>query len=296
MLKLRAAFASAKAPDTITQEPFDDGPRHLRRLASLLPGDRAEVSDIWAYTQDLLYGKEVQASLLAHVTPFCLEAWREDLRGAEGFGGFVEHFYPVMANNRCFDLHLTPKQSGAVSSFMKEAILEEIDGQRGLHYGGSRSRPYRWIAALTTYGVLRPDIENLWSIWWSLDAVGRAVAAVQYVSCLMYPVTENPVFAAWTPDKGGGPPMLWEFAGHLYSHRWLEANVCFLKQALNPSRVNEVLTRAVKELRNEPEHEAAAGILEDFALCDEILESRCSELPRILELMPEIGKPLEWTV
>lgn len=296
VLRLRATFASAKAPEAVTQEPFDGEPRHLRRLARLLPGDRAEVSDIWAYTQDLLYGKEVQASLLAHVIPFCLEAWRDDLRGAEGYGGFVEYFYPVLADNRVFDLHLTPKQSAAVSSFMKEAILEEIDDQRGLHYEGSRSRPYRWFAALTTYGVLHPDIEHLWNAWWSLEAAGRAVAIVQYVSCLMYPVNENPVFAAWTPDKGGGPPMLWEFAGHLYSHRWLETNVSFLKQALNPSRVNDALTRAVQKLRNEPEYEAAAGILEDFALCDETLASRCSELPCILKIMPEIGKPLEWTV
>jgi hypothetical protein len=143
------------------------------------------------------------------VLPFCLESWRDDLRGTHsGYGGFVEHFYPVLANKQIFDLHLNRKQSAAVSDFMRESILEEIDDQRGLAYRGPGSRPYRWIGAFTTYGVLLPDIEDLWNSWWSLETVGRAIATVQYASCLMYLANENPVFAAWTPDGGGGPPML----------------------------------------------------------------------------------------
>jgi len=89
--------------------------------------------------------------------------------------------------------------------------------------------------------------------------------------------------------------MLWDFEGHLYSHRWLEPNVSFLKRALNPRCIREALTRAVIKLRNEPEYEAALGILEDVELCGKTLQSRCSELPRILELMPENGQ-LDWTV
>jgi hypothetical protein len=38
---------------------------------------------------------------------------------------------------------------------------------------------YRWIQALTTCGVLLPDLERLWTAWWPLEAVGRAIAAVQ---------------------------------------------------------------------------------------------------------------------
>jgi hypothetical protein len=86
---------------------------------------------------------------------------------------------------------------------MWQTILEEIDDQRGLAYQGSRARPHRWIRAVTTYGVLLPDVERLWSAWWSLDTIGRAMAAMQYISCLMYPENENPVFAAWTANDGG---------------------------------------------------------------------------------------------
>jgi hypothetical protein len=98
---------------------------------------------------------------------------------------------------------MTRGQTTAVSEFMRESILEEIDDQRGLTYQGTGARPYRWIAALTTHGVLLPDVDRLWAAWWSVNTVGRAIAAVQYISSLMYPNKENPIFAPWTPDAKG---------------------------------------------------------------------------------------------
>lgn len=71
VLALRRAFASIKSPDKITQEAYDATPQHLKRLARLHSGDRAEIRDLWEYTQDLLYGGEIQTSLLAFVLPFC---------------------------------------------------------------------------------------------------------------------------------------------------------------------------------------------------------------------------------
>jgi hypothetical protein len=253
---------------------------------------------LWEYTQDLLYGKEIQGSLLAFVLPFCLEAWREDLRGLQtGYGGFIEHLYPVLANCHVFDTHLSPKQSSASADFIRQTILEEIDDQRGLTYKGSGARSYRWFGALTSYGVLLPDVENLWHGWWSIDTLGKAVATVQYVSCLMYPVNENPVFAPWTPNEGGGPPSLWDFEGHLYSHKWLPTNVALLKRALTPQSVVEVLTRAVSKLADDEAAPTALGIQEDIPFCMDTLKSRCSELPRILETRDDISNPLpEWTM
>src|SRR6266700_4537602 len=93
---------------------------------------------------------------------------------------------------------------------MRQTILEEVDDQLGLDYQGSKARPYYWIGALTTYGVLLPDLNR--GHW---TPVGRALAAVQYISCLIYPENENPVFAPWTPNGGGGPPCLWGIRGTL---------------------------------------------------------------------------------
>jgi hypothetical protein len=55
-----------------------------------------------------------------------LEAWAEDLRGTgTQYGGFVEPFYPVLANPEVFDRILTLAQSAAVSDFMPSSILQE---------------------------------------------------------------------------------------------------------------------------------------------------------------------------
>lgn len=194
-----------------------------------------------------------------------------------------------------FSEHLTSKQTAAVSEFMRQIILDEIDAQSGLAYQGSKARPYRWIRALTTYGVLLPDVDRMWGAWWSLDTVGRAIAATQYVSCLMYPENENPVFAPWTPNRGGGPPCLREFEGHLYAHHWLEPNVAFLREALNVSRATEDFNRAVDRLVERSEHEVAARIRENLPLLADTLQSRCAELPRLLEATQEPGRPRAWS-
>jgi hypothetical protein len=293
-LSLHRALHATKPPEKITQKPFEGNDRHLRHLVQLNPGDRAQSKDLWDYAQDLLY-TEIQSSLLAYLLPFCLEAWRDDLRGNYGYGGFVEHLYPVLANRKIFDEHLNPEQAAVVSDFMKQWILEEIDSQQGLAYQGSNAKPYRWIRALTTYGVLRPDIASLWEAWWSLETAGRAVAAVQYISCLTYPENENPVFASWTPNEGGGPPCLWDFAGHLYEHCWQSPNILFLKETLNAPNVGHVLNRCVERLTDQPENVVALQIQADLPPLIEALESRCVELSQLLETVHIPSRPHQWS-
>jgi hypothetical protein len=157
------------------------------------------------------------------------------------------------------------------------------------------ARPYRWVYALIAYGVLHRDLEQLWSAWWALGTPGRAVATVQYISCLAYRKDENPAFTPWTRNGGGGPPGLWEFAGHLNTHRWLESNVRFLAGALEPSRVTEVLHAAVARLANEPEGNEAVRVVAGLAARTEILAQRCRELPRILAEPRQPGVLPQWS-
>src|SRR5208337_3372553 len=115
---------------------------HLHRLLRLQPGERARDGDLCAYMHDLNY-TEIQSSLFVYLLPMFLEMWRNDLRGTDNsYGGLIESFYPVLANQKVFESHLTPKQTGTVSEFMREAILEEIDDQRGLTFQGMAARPY----------------------------------------------------------------------------------------------------------------------------------------------------------
>ncbi len=293
-IKLHRALGAMRPPEKITQDAFEGNDRHLRRLARLRPGEQADGNDLWEYIHDLR-NTDIQGPLFVYLLPFCLQAWRDDLRGIDGHGGLIEHFYPVLADREIFGVHLTPKQSATVSEFMRQTILEEIDDQRGLVFQGSRTRPYRWFRALATYGVLLPDVERLWTAWWSLNTVGRAIAAVQYISCLMYRENENPVFAPWTADHGGGPPCLWEFEGHLYAHRWLEPNVNALKGILTVQRVSDVLAKAVERLVGQPEYEAAGAVLQDFPLCTDTLTARCAELPQLLETTQYSTTTLAWS-
>jgi hypothetical protein len=293
-VSLHHALHATKPPEKITQEPFEGNDRHLRRLVQLKPGDRAESDDLWNYAQDLLY-TNIQSSLFVYLLPFCLEGWRDDLNGNYGYGGFVEHLYPVLANRKTFDEQLNPEQAAVVSDFMRQSILEEIDGQRGLAYQGSNAKPYRWIGALTTYGVLRPDIGSLWTEWWSLETVGRAVAGVQYISCLMYPENENPVFAPWTPNSGGGPPCLWDFEGHLYEHCWQSPNILFVKETLNVPTASHVLSRCVERLADQPETAVALQVQSDLPILVETLTARCLELPQLLETVHIPSGPHQWS-
>jgi hypothetical protein len=294
-ISLHRKLDAMRPPEDITQEAFEGDVGHLRRLARLRPGERADANDLWEYTQDLRY-TNVQGPLFVYLLPFCLQALRDDLRGFhEGYGGLIEHLYPVLADQRFFDQCLNEAQRETASEFIRQAILEEIDDQRGLSHAGSRSRPYRWVGALTTYGVLRPDANRLWTDWWSLGTVGRSVAAVQYISCLMYSEYENPVFAPWTPDAGGGPPVLWGFEGFLYSHRWLKPNVDFLKEKLSVQSVSDLLIRAVNGLAGHKEFDAAAAIQEDFPLCTATVETRCAELPQFLETVQQSSTDFSWS-
>ena len=291
----RRAPRLAPPPDKITQGHLDGDAKLFHRLARLRHGERADASDLYYFAHDLLYTDEIQDSLLAHVLPFCLEAWRDDLHGQSGYGGFVEYFYTLLANKQIFERHLRPAHTAVVSEFMRGSILDEIDEQQGLEYVGKSARAYRWFEALTTYGVLLPDLDRLWTAWWSLESVGRAIALVQYLSCLMYGDNENPVFSPWTRDKGGGPPCLWQFSGFLYENRWLQPNVRFLRRVLNPGGLNDRLDQAVNRLINQPEHKMAAEIRNDLPLCAEVLAARCAELPTLLETIQQPGELLVWS-
>jgi hypothetical protein len=285
--RLRRGLGRLAAPKEIRQEPYDRDDAHLRRLCRLRPTDMPQPDDLWAYGQDLRYAHELQTDLLLWVLPYCLRAWRDELRGDDRrYGGFVEHLYPALADRVVGSLN--ERQRAAVATYMRDALLEEIDDQRGLAFSGMDARPYRWIRAQTSYGVIFPDVGELWAAWWGLGSRGRAVAAVQYLSCLVYDDTENPVFARWTPHGGGGPPCLWEFDGHLYTHRWLESNVQFLADALEPSKVTDVLGRAVSSLNAEPEADVGTRVLAGVADRTTVLASRCEELPRLLR---QVQKP-----
>ncbi len=292
--KLRQALGAANPPNEITQEDFDGGRDHLYRLARLSADEEADGLDLCEYMNDLLY-TEIQVPFFLYMLLFCLKEWSRNLRAGDlECAGFVDYFYPVLVKRGIFERHLKPTQGEAVLSFMRATILDEIDDQKGLYFRGYQSRPFRWIRTITTYGVIAPDIERIWTPLWSVETVGRAIAAVQYISCLMYAKDENPVFAPYSREEGGGPPCLWAFDGHLYENRWQQSNVDFLEDLLKPERVSKVLSQAVDRLADQPEHDAAAKILADLPSCSRTLVDRCAMLPLLLQTPGQTMDSFDW--
>jgi hypothetical protein len=232
---------------------------------------------------------------LAWVLPWFLEAWLDDLIGrSNAYAGAVEQLYPTLANARVLG-SLRADQRDAIAVFMRDGLLSEIDTQEGLSYSGSGARPYRWIAAHASYGVLFLGVEQLWKRLWAAETRGRAVAVVQYASCLIYD-DDNPVFASWAHDRGGGPPCLWEQAGHLYDEPWLEENVRYVRDFLKPARVIDSLRLAVTALAGQQEMPIAEQVLRGAQSRGEVLASRCDELPRLLAHTQSPHNLCEWTV
>jgi hypothetical protein len=111
----------------------------------------------------------------------------------------------------------------------------------------------------------------------------------------MYQENENPVFAPWTSNGGGGPPCLWEFEGLLDAHRWLEPNVNFLKETLTVKVVGQTLGRALERLVGQEDYDSALAVREDFPLCVETLKARCAELPQLLGTVQQSTTMLSWS-
>jgi hypothetical protein len=285
-------LGSVTSPQSITQSVFETDQAHLERLAALHPGERANVWDLADYMDELHY-RDIQTSLLVHVLPFCLRAWHEYLRD-EKFEcpGFAQHFYTVLEEKDTFAGILPDNQRQAVWEFMSGSILEEIDAQESLRFEGYPAAPYRWIQALMTHGVIASDIESLWMDWWSISTIGQAVAAVQYISCLVYPKNSNPVFAPYTRERGGGSPCLWEFDGYSNESNWKMQNVEFLQKLFrDPKIVVSVVRQAADRLSRHGGFLTAQQLLADAQSSSanlkargpgETLSDRLLALPEIL--------------
>ena len=269
-------------PVMITQEPFDHDPGHYQRLGRLQSAS-PDNSDLVDYALDMQY-MELQPDLLRHLTPVLLAAWRRDLfeGDAAGYGGFVEYFWPALLKGTALRKLFTEREQAAFITFIRNSILDRLDSEDSLRFSGMGASPYRWVHSIVSYGVLFPDIEDLWNEWWQTKTPGHAIAAFQYASALMYEAEKNPVFAPWTPDKGGGAPALWDCGCHLFDTGWKEENVLFLKQTLSVDYLTERLRLALEKIHNLPVGETASRIVGDIPRQGALLALRIEEVPKLL--------------
>jgi hypothetical protein len=127
-----------------------------------------------------------------------------------------------------------------------------------------------------------PVIESLWQAWWRIETRGQAIALLQYTCSLIYDDAGNPLFKPWMPETGGGPPSLWETAGHIYDQGWLPENVEFLRSTLTADYVEDGVRRAVEKLRGDAPRDLLDRLVEDLPDQRPVLEWRVFALPEIL--------------
>lgn len=280
-------------PPQISQHPHDYDPGHYQRLCCL-GGAAPDLSDLSSYIDDMCF-MPLQPDLLRYLLPMCLKLWQEDLFSdgkAEG-SGVVQSFWFALSprltqNTFLLEEELNTEEYQSVMHFMRDTLLERMSQETELHFIGSNSHPYQWFHALGSFSIVFPNLSSLWNEWWQMSILGHLVCVLQYASCLMYPDNENPVFAAWTPEKGGGPPELWENENLVSDFGWRQENIAFLAQILTPSFVEEKLKVAAalcaQRSAGLPQQIQAQQIQADWPKYRDVVAARTTELPRLLAL------------
>jgi hypothetical protein len=288
------AYDRPPPPGEIRQEPLDGDPGHYARLSALEDRALPRPRDFGDYADDICYMETVQAELFAHLLPACLEAWRHDLAHNHGsdYAGNVEIFQSALARRPLLEDCLTPARGAAVLAYMRDTLLDRIDREDSLSHAGQDATAYAWFYRLGAFAVIFPEFESLWREWWRIETPGQAVAALQYTSCLMYEDRDNPIFAPWTREDGGGTPRLWETDGQIFHEYWRMENVLFLMETVTAAYIEDALTRAESALEGVLDSQVPARMRAEFAAQRPLLEHRLGVLPDILSHPPSAN--LAW--
>ena len=198
------------------------------------------------------------------------------------YAGSVETFQSALARRPLLDDSLTPAQRAAVAAFMRDALLDRIDREDSLSHAGQDATAYAWFFRMGAFAVMFPELDALWREWWRFETPGQAVAALQYASCLLYEDRDNPIFAPWTREDGGGTPGLWETDGQAFQESWRMENVLFFMENVTPAYLHNALGRAKGALAGVLDSAVPARMLAEFAAQQPLLEHRLAVLPDIL--------------
>jgi hypothetical protein len=278
--RARAIFGNPRPPRQVWERQFDYNDEKLREMAGT-PPERVDPSDLWYYHHDLAY-VELQPDLFEYLFPVCLMDWHHTLMANTPCSHGDSEFHYGLHRGNVLETMLTPARREAVYEFFRDSFTSRLDAERGFLDLGSETPVHIWIGRFNSLGIVMPRIDLLWESWWGLDTPGRAVAALQYCSGLMYFEGENPLFAAWSKAHGGGGPYLWENDSMIYDAGWMGCNLDYLRSALTVAFVNDGVARAVTRLTGEPEWDRARRLVDDLPDRQEIITHRVAELPRLL--------------
>jgi hypothetical protein len=262
--RVRAIFNNPKPPEHIWQSQFDGFDEELKRLART-PYDEIASSDLWYYHHDLAY-VDLQPDLFAYLFPVCLMDWHHSLMQNVPCRHGDSEFHYGIRQGGVFEKMLTRQQRTAVAEFFRDSFLARLDVETHIFpQDHDEESAFAWLRRFNSLGIILPNIELIWNAWWSLETTGRAIAAIQYLSGLMY-------YRPW----------LWEHDGIHFSYGWLTDNVTFLETTLTVEFVHREFDHAVARLRDEPQSDEAKRAQLDLADWQERIEERIGGLPSAL--------------
>jgi hypothetical protein len=268
----------------VWEHQFDYNDDELRRLART-PHEQIDFSDLWFYYHDLAY-VELQRDLFNYLFPACLMHWHHSLMENKSCSHGDSEFHYGIHRGKVLEKMVTPKQRDVFYEFFRDSFLERLDRERGFISAGWKTPAHGWIHRFNSVGLIMPRIDLLWNPWWEVDTPGRAVAALEYCSGLMYFEGDNPLFEAWTRGHGDGGPDLWANDSQIYETGWMVENIEFLTTTLNVDYVNGRVAKAAARLKDEPEWENAQRLVDDLPEAQELLALRVTELPQLLSKPP----------
>lgn len=288
--RLRAIFGNPKPVISVIEQQFDYNDEKLQELGRT-PFDQINFDDLWYYHHDLAY-VDLQPELFAYLFPVCLMDWHQSLLANQACShGDSEFHYGIIQGNVLSKM-LTEDQLQAVCEVFHDSLLYRLDQERGFKYDGMRTPAYGWIGRLNSLGLFASTLPRVWEDWWKIDTPGRAVCLLQYCSSLMYFESENPLFPAWTRDKGGGAPCLWGTDSLVNDRGWTEENTRFVTDFLTRDRIHAAVLEAAARLERLPEQSLAERLANDCPQCMELVDLRLAELPQLLTT----NSAMEWSV
>jgi hypothetical protein len=271
----------APKPQEVWERQFDGFDNKLKDMAAR---DWDQISDHYLgyYFDDMAY-VDLQPDLFRHVFPACLKYWYETLNRNESTEQSGRDFHAALMKGDIPNKLLSEKQRLSLWDFFHDGFIDRIEAQDGFPHNPEskttvRRGMYSWIERFNSLGVVAPVIQHIWESWWALDHSGKAVCAVMYASGLIYLRGENPIYAAWTPDKGGGGPYLTASEGWLFDWAWRDDNLAFLTNRLSVNYLIEMMQNASKVLSSHPDFHIAARVANDAMSRADIIEIRMGDL------------------
>ncbi len=271
---LKAAFSVLAKPAWVKGDSFeiDMDDVGVQRLIDRNP-DALTESDFWGYVDTCVPGCIEDFRFLL---PPMLRIWEEQIYGVDS--AFPYHFVNKLLTIPVLRYGLSEELQEVVFAFMRRAIAARIAAEDSLEVVG-KTKTHYWVESFNDFGALSYSFPDLWRMVWSAEQRGHAVALLQYVTSLVYDEDDNPIFAPYTGERGGGPLSVRSVSFDVNGVGWLEANIEFLEKALHTQCLLERMDFLEERYPGDRIAELAAQTRAHIESNRDEVGRRCRELP-----------------